>query len=273
MAWRPARQVAGVQVFDVRGSSGDIRFFHDSFDFCSIEAVEGSRGPTNHYRRWSYDAKPGDLLVFEPGHTHRASCRARADYRVLLVSPALVSEVRQARGAYGDAHFSKPVVAGAYQSFERLHRLIARNGSEEGLVREALVLALDQALAGGDAGGRSERVDGRLVRRALEFIEEFLRGNPEDHLDLEDMADQLSAGNQTRLIRTFSKATHVGVYEYFKLRKFAYAKRALVEQPARSVEHLAWDLGYTINSFSRAFRGLFGVSPRAYRAAFRCPVP
>jgi AraC-like DNA-binding protein len=260
----------GVSVFTARGWSSDLSRFHDSVDFCSIESIEGDRGPRNRYRRWSYEARPRDLLIFEPGQAHRAKGGPRADYRVLLVDAAAL---RRAGLELSDrdceVHFTKPAAPEVYERFERLHGLLDSPHTEAPAIHEAFALALGGALDHSELGP-VERVDDAPVRRALEFIGDFLSSHRDQHLSLPDVVLATQARGVTRLMRDFSARLGVGIYQYFKLRKFALAKQALLRERHRNIEHVAWDFGYTLQAFSREFRGVFGVCPRRYRELFGC---
>lgn len=267
--WHPAPCLEEVRVMAVTEWSRDLALFHDTLDLCSMDAIDGDRGPLNHYRRWSYEARPRDVLLFEPGYTHRALAGPKASFRVLHVPPALARRAKwELTDRDGELSLTQAVDPNVYSALASLHALLAQDGMEAAAVQEAFVGALELVLSRCCELGRQEAVDDGSVRRALEYIQDFLSSFPDQHLNLDDVVQASGARGKFRLERDFARVTHVGVYEYFKLRKFALAARALLTRPWRRVEHVAWDFGYTANSFSRAFHEVFGVSPRAYRTAF-----
>jgi AraC-like DNA-binding protein len=268
VTWQPAAHLDGVHVMSATDWRSDLAFYHDSVDFCSIERIEGDRGPRNFYRRWAFTARPRDLLLFEPGHTHRATGGPRASYRVLLVSPTLFERARvELTDRVRDLRLTKVVSPEAYVFFERLQQLLSHN-AVAGAIQEAFAAALEHVIVDCAEQGRTEGTDDRSVHNALEYIDDLLSSRTDQHLSLERLVEQSGASGKFRLCRDFKRATHLGIYQYFKLRKFALARQNLVRLRGRSIQHVAWDMGYTINAFSRAFHEQFGVSPREYRAAF-----
>jgi AraC-like DNA-binding protein len=269
--WEPAVHLPGVQRMLASNWVSDFACVHESYDFCSMDWVEGDRGPVNRYRAWKHSARPGDVLCFEPGSTHKAAGGPRADYRALLVPVRLMEAARsEATDRFGEVHLKELVAPSAYVHLQRVHDLISDPSAESSEVEEEFISSIQHILDrySEDGTDRVDAVDDRVVGRAIEYANDMLESNPDEHLSLDEVARKTGARGKFKLCRDFKSVTHLGVYEYFKYQKLNRARHLLVAQRSKSVHHIAWDLGYTLSSFSRAFHRQFGLSPRRYRAAF-----
>jgi AraC-like DNA-binding protein len=248
--------------------SSDLAYYHDSYDLCLMDAVSGNSGPRNIYRRWCYEATPGDVLVFEPGNCHRAVGGPQASYRVLLLPEATVRRVVEAWSDKPNSlHFKAPTAPTAYRSLRRLCDLLEQHDVEPMEIEAAFLESMEMVLAAGAETSTVAAVRTKNVRRALECIEDLLNEHPERSITLTQLAKELGEPDRFRLHREFARAVGVPPGGYIKLRKLARAKAMLLDE-RRSVRHIAWDHGYTAQSFARAFRGQYGTSARRYRSAF-----
>ncbi|HKU43486.1 MAG TPA: AraC family ligand binding domain-containing protein, partial [Polyangiales bacterium] len=65
------RAVPGVVVIRVENSVRHWREIHDGYTLCATMPPEGGTSVGQiRYRRWSYETRPGQLLLMEPGELH-----------------------------------------------------------------------------------------------------------------------------------------------------------------------------------------------------------
>jgi len=99
-----------------------------------------------------------------------------------------------------------------------------------------------------------------VIYRAIEFIESHLQSQ----ITVAQIADY-SGYSLFYFIRTFNKVTHQTPYDYLITRRLSEAMRELLETDRR-ITDIAMDFCFdTPESFSRAFKRLFGVLPSLCR--------
>ncbi len=95
-----------------------------------------------------------------------------------------------------------------------------------------------------------------VIHRAIEFIESHLQS----HITVAQIADH-SGYSIFYFIRTFNKVAHQTPYDYLITRRLSEALKELLETDRR-ITDIAIDYCFeTPESFSRAFKRLFGVLP------------
>jgi len=102
--------------------------------------------------------------------------------------------------------------------------------------------------------------DLELMAQAVDFIEDNLR----EAIAVADMADAVSY-SLYHFCRMFNQATHHTPYDYLMRRRLAESARALLQTDEKIIE-IAFD--YQFNSpetYSRAFKRVFGVPPSQWR--------
>lgn len=100
------------------------------------------------------------------------------------------------------------------------------------------------------------------VKKVLDFI----HGNLSEPLSLDKIATQ-SCWSRWQLQRVFQNATGTTVANYVREVKLSDAAERLLDSSDRVID-IATYLGFNSEiSFSRAFKSMFGVSPRSYRQA------
>ncbi len=100
----------------------------------------------------------------------------------------------------------------------------------------------------------------KLAYRILSYLEAHLEENP----TLDVLAERLHY-SKFYLNRVFQQATGQSIGTYVRSRRLTEAARRLVETECPIVE-IAMDAGYhSQQSFTGAFRQLYGCSPQVYR--------
>ena len=271
IAWQAPASLEGVRLIAADRWVSDLGFYHeDSFDLCQFDHVTGTLGPVNRYQRWSARARPQDVLLFEPGHAHQARGGVEANFKVVMIPARRVQQAAAELGRTPSTpHFDNWIAPSLFAHVNAVHRVAADPEASEQL-EEAFETLLVELLTTHAAKSLAlESIDDATAALAREYIDDLLSQDPPGSLVLADLVRSVGARGKSQLIRDFEKVHGVAPYEYFKLRKFALARRLLTLAPPMKVQHIAWDLGYTAYSFARAFRELHGVTPREYQRSAR----
>ncbi|WIV50262.1 AraC family transcriptional regulator [Marivivens sp. LCG002] len=138
--------------------------------------------------------------------------------------------------------------------------------------RFLVLLKILVRLADGDstalASTAVERTAHGVNRDRIERVLTYLHSHFEQRIELEELA-AIAALSVSGLHRLFVKQTGQTVTEYLMALRIGAAAAQLVatELP---IAHIAADVGYgALANFNRQFRALKGITPSAYRKAFR----
>ncbi len=214
---------------------------------------------------------PGSLMLgnqgqcFECGHEHGEGDRCVSFWYAPEQFERLAADAGVRRGARFAVQRLPPL--------RPLASLVARTGLgvtgiadvswEEvsaSLAAHTIALAtgapIDQASVPGNAEAR--------VSRAVRIIDD----DPHEHLTLDTLASEAGL-SPCHFLRTFERSTGVTPHQYVlraRLRKAALR----LAGGADAITEVAFDCGFgDVSNFNRAFRGEFGVSPRAFRRSLR----
>lgn len=98
------------------------------------------------------------------------------------------------------------------------------------------------------------------MAQAIEFVEHHLK----DQITVSDMAEAVSY-SLYHFCRVFNRVVHHTPYDYLIRRRLSESARALVETEKRVID-IALDYGFNSpETFSRAFKRLFGLPPLQWR--------
>ena len=93
---------------------------------------------------------------------------------------------------------------------------------------------------------------------------EMIRGNIRRHFVIREIAQKVGV-NEFKLKNGFRELFGNGVYEYLRLERMQEARELLLV-PSRSVKEVAAQTGYkSVNSFIKAFKKEFGLTPGEYQ--------
>jgi len=93
---------------------------------------------------------------------------------------------------------------------------------------------------------------------------EMIRQNIRRHFVIRELAQKVGV-NEFKLKNGFREIFGNGVYEYLRLERMQEA-RELLHTPTRSIKEIAAQTGYkSVNSFIKAFKKEFGLTPGEYR--------
>jgi len=100
-----------------------------------------------------------------------------------------------------------------------------------------------------------------IVKKVLDYIEDNLEGQ----LSLDEIAKE-SGYSKFHLNRVFSEHVGCTIYKYIQMRRLTVAAEKLVNTKKPVVE-IAYEANYNSQqSFTLAFRQLYGCPPHEYRA-------
>lgn len=102
----------------------------------------------------------------------------------------------------------------------------------------------------------------------IQAVIDYLISNPTETLDA-DALSQMADMSPSNFRRLFRKQTGKAPRDFIKEIRMTAAARLLLTSN-KGVSAIAYEVGYyDLNYFSRMFKSVFGVSPRAYRKASR----
>jgi AraC-like DNA-binding protein len=263
----------GARVLEARACSKDWHIHHESFGFCVVHGIDQANGGGRvTYRQFSaYDTEPGQVQLFQPGESHKVQVRkgGSGDFSVVfLPEPMMHRASSELLVKGGPVHFSRPNNRESFSTFKRLCALLTSHSTDSFAIEQALLDAIDQVIDVDNPVVR-ERPNIRAVARALEYFEDLLH-TPDacrEHPRLDAIAKLCGASGKSALCHDFKAYVGRSPYDYFKARRLNIAQAQL--EAGKPIRNVAWSVGYDPAAFSRQFRGHFGVSPRAYQAAFR----
>ncbi|MGR5501069.1 helix-turn-helix domain-containing protein [Vibrio sp. DNB22_10_4] len=100
----------------------------------------------------------------------------------------------------------------------------------------------------------------------VEKVVDYIHQNLDKPLSVNDLAD-ISCWSRWQLQRVFQEQTNHNLAQYVREQKLSRAAEQLLSSMTK-IADLALEFGFNSeNSFSRAFKQQFGVSPRQYRAS------
>lgn len=202
------------------------------------------------------DLLPGDVMVFEPGHTYQYTSEGETAYlwvhytgfeaRSLTGSAGLTLNAGQHIGIHDEI----------ISCFQQLFREFIIN--DDAFPQLSVCILRQILLFTGRHAGSGQKNAPPL--RAIEYIHRAFR----EKIDVDDLA-QLENMSCTSFRTAFRKHTGMSPNEYIITQRISAACR-LLAQTDKSVSAVAEDVGYHDQYyFSRIFRKKMGMSPLQYR--------
>jgi AraC-like DNA-binding protein len=238
---------------------------HDTFVIGVIESgVECYRLKGNSYR-----AVAGDVCVVNPGEPHDGSPGDTGyRYRMFYPDAALMSDLQTevTERAPGEVHFRDPLFQdpAVYRLLSGAHA--AMESAVTHLERDTAFLEAATLLIRRYAERRAPEIrigsEAEAVARVCDYAEDHIG----DELDLERLA-ALAGFSRYRLIRSFRRERGMTPHAWVTGRRVARARGLLAagERPAEVAVACGF---YDQAHLTRHFKGITGVTPARYRAAF-----
>lgn len=220
------------------------------------------------YRRSSYTAPAGSIILINPGEMHTGSAGTEQGWSYRVLYPA-TSMLQRAASALVDRprdipFFSSVIIADPEISTQlsALHSTLAE--STMALERESRLLwtfaqlVLRHADSYPSQSLRSLTHEDGAIRRVKTYIEEHYTEN----ISLEQLA-QLANLSQFHLLRVFRNTVGLPPHTYLTYVRIKYAKQLLIHH--HSLTDVALSIGFADQShFTKHFKRIVGVPPGVY---------
>lgn len=254
--------VPGADLLIANNSSRAWRVFHETYTLCAV--AQGAS--CNTYRGKKLLLKDRSSILMEPGETHCAVALTPGDFKVLLITPALVTDAAKELGLSMTPHLHNPD-SDDPKLFLTLYRFCAavENGAsvleQQSLFATCLRTLLEQAEQRLPAPG------GMNEHHAVARIKRYLQDRFAEPVSLDELV-ALTGLSRFHLVRTFAKQVGMPPHIYQINFRIARACKLLAAgvQPVR----LSTDLGFADQShFTRHFKRVWGVTPSRYAASLK----
>lgn len=255
----------GVELMCVENSTRLFRFFHESYDLCVVPVSQPDPKAYSQwrFRRWREVARPGCIMLTEPGETHVTVKVPRpATYWVVMFAPGLVASAAADLGWSGSTHFRTCQTTDPQWTYhlERLRAACIDTAATPLQRQTHLAKSLEHLLT-----GYCEKHPRRFTsadRRQLQRVRDFIVDHFDEHVMLDDLM-AISGLSRFHLIRSFAQRYGVPPHQ-FQIR--VRVERARVLLRAGHATEIAATVGFTDQShLIRHFKRVVGVTPAAYQ--------
>ena len=212
-------------------------------------------------------ARPGDILLFNPGDSHACTQASGVlDYRALNISqPVMAALTAEVTGTDALPRFSQSVIRDeeAACCLLTLHTQIMRPGCPLGREEQLLLLLALLLERYAQPFASSVPACPEEIYAACAFMAEHCA----ERITLEELC-RCTGLSRSTLIRAFTRAKGVTPYRYLEALRIGRARR-LLEQ-GETVAETALLTGFSDQShFTNCFSRLIGLTPGAYRTMFQ----
>lgn len=259
--WR-VRDLRNLELLSARQERSFPRRIHDRFEISVIE----SGAERLCYRRKTYTASAGSVVVISPGEAHAAQAVDDTgwSYRAFYPSASDVQDAagEEFEGRVSTPSFSSPVIQDEYLAriIRELHMLLESPNSalaQETYARWAAFQLVSRHASNPPAVG-SVGNEHRAVRLARDFIQEHYQQN----ISLAHLA-QVAGLSPFRLVRTFTRQIGLPPHAYLNQVRVNRAKKLLAN--GEPIALVAYETGFADQShLTRHFKRLFGLTPGQY---------
>ena len=250
--------IPGTELIVANNSARMWRVFHETYTICSCAQAA---------TRWRYGGKEfhtndGGNMLMEPGETHCNTVVYKpADYRVLLISPAVVTDAAKELGLPSTPHlrFASNGDPGLFMALYRFCDAVETGGSL--LEQQSWFTACVRTLLE-HTERRPPTLGSTKAHHAVARIKHYLKDRYAESVCLDELV-ALSGLSRFHLVRIFAK--HVGMTPHeFQIKVRINAARALLKAGVPPVS-VSTDLGfYDQSHFTRHFKSAWGVTPGRY---------
>ncbi len=260
--WQRPPELPGLEVLLAERAARRWVVFHETYTICTFTNCNVD-GVEWRYRRKTYRAEGGGLMLMEPGEVHaNTKITPPVSFRVALIKPSLVCQageelgMKTARPQWASGYTMHPLV---FQEFSALHASL--EGTCTVLERESRLVACVRLLlehcteSGAPASRQAERA--ALVRTRDYICEHYL-----DPLTLHELS-VVSRLSRFHLVRAFTKEFGIPPHAYQLQVRIGRARTLLAA--GHSLALTAAEIGFADQShFTRHFKKVYGITPGQY---------
>ena len=232
-----------------------------------------------HVVRSSYDSRPGDVLVMQPGCEHENRYYGGASIVVVMASEADIASSYGTEASMRDPscwrrnHYKGNAETVA-STIPRLQSLL-RELSAMSLPLEATEFwkrAVIEAVTANVVAGMPSERDGPLpsALKIVRRVEEYLDARPTEPVHISEICSHLHASRRT-LHRAFHEALGTGPIAFLRYRRLCGAHTALrAREDTRTISSIAMQFGFqNFGRFAGYYHRLFGEYPSQTRQRHR----
>ncbi|MFW8619433.1 helix-turn-helix domain-containing protein [Enterococcus innesii] len=216
-----------------------------------------------------YIVEAGDLILIPPKAAH--SCQQLTEeklvYRNIHLTPEnMAVQVQKIFNTQLTPHFPEPVICQVKEKeeFHAVHQLLLSDQGDEFEKQERFTCLLHDLLVQyADFTHEQTETTSNKAAVAKAYIDQHYA----EKLSLSELSDVLGM-NQYVLIRQFTKAYGLSPFQYLSTVRISAAKKKLEAQEA--IAEVAFLTGFSDQShFTRIFKSLIGVTPKAYQTIYQ----
>jgi AraC-like DNA-binding protein len=218
-------------------------------------------------RQATHDSVPGQVIGINPGEVHdgRSGASGGYAYRMFYIRPDVLSR------ALADVVQHPPEIGLPQPLISNQYLFAHLNLTWKTIVSSPDSLAADELLhrsltmLAAHAVRQPRHARANRHDRTLRRVREFLHDHVEQELTVRELAT-VAAMSRFQLTRMFQEAYGLPLHAYHLHVRLEEAKRRLAS--GHAIANVSADLGFVDQShFHRRFKGSFGMTPGAWRAA------
>ncbi len=255
--------IPGTELIIANNSPRMWRVFHETYTICSCAQVATS---------WRYSGKEfstvdGGNMLMEPGETHCNTVVYKpADYRVLLISPTIITDAAKELGLPTAPHL-RSASNNDPRLFMSLYRFCHAAETAESLLEQQSLFTACVRILLEHTEHRPPILGGMNAHHAVARIKRYLLEKYAESVSLDELV-ALSGLSRFHLVRIFAK--YVGMTPHaFQIKVRINAARELLKAGVPPV-NVATDIGFSDQShFTRHFKKAWGTTPSRYANAMR----
>ena len=225
--------------------------------------------------RYSYESRPGDVMVMRPGAEHENRYYGGASVIIASILADDIGSSFASEGALSDpaawqsSHF-RGNASTVKDVIPRLHALVARlsNTTLNAQSAEYWKRAVIEAMSASIVEGLSSERDGPLpsALRIVRQVEEYLDATKPAPVHISQICSHMHLSRRT-LHRAFHEALGIGPISFLRHRRLCAVHSALrAPKDIRTISDIAMQYGFqNIGRFSSYYQQLFGEYPSETR--------
>ena len=217
-------------------------------------------------RNATHDSTPGQVMVINPGEVHdgRSGTAGGYMYRMFYVQPdILATALEDVTRRPSDVGARRPVISDRdlFRQLDLAWRTMVR--APASLAAEELLHRSLASLGASVVPARS--ASATRFDRTLRSVRDYMHDHVEQRVTLQELS-AIATMSRFQLTRRFQEAYGLPLHAYHLHARLEEGRRRLAS--GQTIAAVSADLGFVDQShFHRRFKGSFGMTPGAWRAA------